>query len=355
MAYKKKSSGHKADKYAITAEDSVKRTVLSAVIILGILALFGTLAWRFVDMQLAPEYEPKDVWAEAFANVENNRVGIVFNSIGTTDDEYEQLRTACNQYIESYTTPNPIDANLDVDIAVGEKSYVDSGLTESGEDESSPDSYIASDDVPLNTGVQREDAGAAKPNPLGQVETGPIYLEEMLMIRYINNDGLMSVVTGAFDKDKNIKVLTQPELQQFYYETYTPNEESDTEESEDSPEATNSRVISEEEYLNEVSDCISKLLLAQSNVDEQAAMNSALNYFTTDGKDSVLASRQLLAIDGNTVIELAFGLCGKSSTSQVVKDRVYLQYNINNGAETSRVNIIVKLNSNLRIFDIDVI
>lgn len=348
MAKGKRNNKNKANKinYEISTSENIRMTLISAFIILAIVVGFGIAGVSLHSRLTRTEISIDDVWAEAFASVESNRVGIVFNSMSTTDEEYDLLRNACNTYIESIKNPDDTDANLSVDIDVSEQSYIDGNIDNNSK------SNLHNDD--------RTDDGA-NPNPLNQVETGPVYFEDMLMIRYINSDGLMNVATGAFDygntqskSSNNTVVLSQPELSEFYSNNFktiaTVESEEDAE-----PESTPNKTIPESEYMMAVSDCIKQLMLARSNSDEQAAMNKALNYFTSDGKESVLNGKELLEISDDTEISYVFGMCGKSSTSQTVKDRVYLQYDVVNGDNITRVNIIVKLNSNLRIFDIDII
>lgn len=377
--------------------------IIVGIITLGGIGVINLNSQRHNNVTVIP-----DVWAQAFRDVESSRVGIVFNGMSTTEDEYGKLRLACNKYIEELNRATDLDTSVNVDIKVNENTFVDNETNKSvtgtdNKDEKEKASGESSNTAQKNQlhlgnteNIQQIEVKgdmkipdleywlkyASRKSNLSQyslVETGPVYFDNMVMIRYINSNGDLSVITGAYSFDKsNIVVLKQNEIEGFYTDTYlnlgdmnkinlTNSDNSDTtsttdttdklntNSSEQTADIVNDNTMSEEEYLKEVSECISKLLLARNNLDEKSAMSNALMYFTSDGKESVLSSRSIISIEDDTEISLLFGLCGKSNTSKNIKDRIYLQYEVRNGDDTSKVNIIVKLNSNLRIFDIDII
>lgn len=342
MAKQSKKVSNK-NKIAVSSDRELTQTLLAAFLIVGVILGMGFLGLRLYDNITGFEFTPKDVWQEAFESVESNRVGIVFNSMSTTEDIYDSLRTACNNYIEELNKSNRADTNLNVDVNIDENTYVDK-IDKSTQD------------ISASKASEPEKLLANNTSESSLVETGPIYFEDMLMIRYVNYLGELSVITGAY-KDGEATVVRQDKLAEYYRDNFnTSNEISNLEdESSDIIEESNKKTISEYEYMEEVANCIKLMLLARNDSDETKAINEALAYFTLDGKDSVISSREVIGITDESRLELAFSICGKSSTSKTVKDRVYLQYKLANGENTEMINIIVKLNSNLRIFDIDIV
>ena len=97
-------------------------------------------------------------------------------------------------------------------------------------------------------------------------------------------------------------------------------------------------------------------MLSKDLESENLAVNKSLPYFTSDGKNAVLSSRQLINESANST-KLRVCLCGKSDTSKIINDRIYMQFDIldSNQSILQTINIIAKLNSNLRVFDIDIV
>ena len=306
---------------------AIQTIISSSIIALAIAASIIVVISRLYIENENP-INSKDLWEEAFNEVENNKVGIQFNSISTTTDEYEELRSACNKYIESSSqsnTTNNIDLNLDLELDISEDTYVDNSVKSVQK---------------TNTDVVDKSESA--------VETGPLYFEDILMIRYIDSHGNLSVVLGIFINNK-IQILRQDELQSKIKLGITKDNKSDI-------NIDSSHKIDENTYLYNVSDCISKLLLSKDLESENLAVNKSLPYFTSDGKNAVLSSRQLINESANST-KLKVCLCGKSDTSKIINDRIYMQFDIldSNQSILQTINIIAKLNSNLRVFDIDIV
>ena len=314
-------------------DNSIAHTIICAVFIVAIISFFGVLIINKETEQ--PGYvlsNSNDVWQREFQKVEENRVGIIFDGVSTTEKEYDILRKACNDYIDTLES----DTIVDVNVAVSEDTFVDN--TESLDIfdlpkamENTPEYYSTESDM---------------------VETGPVYFNDLIIIRYINDEGQLKVVAGQFNKDKSDVIL----LNQSDINTESVlGEVNDTENQELNAEDINSKQMSEAEYINTVSDCIVSLLKSRNSTEEQSAISKLLAYFTSDGKNAMTKSKEAISLNTSSDVEMIFGAAGKSDTSKTIKDRIYLRYKITDYSGESYVNLIIKLNNYLRIFDIDMI
>lgn len=311
----------------ISRDTEFKRTIISAITVVTIIAV-GCII--FIILQETPYHnESVDLWKEAFEEVENDKIGVVFNSLSTTSDEYIKLRDACNNYIDK---SNDVDLSLELKLDISEDTFVDNNLTDNTDK------------------IQKESKEVTEENKV--VETGPLYFDNILILRYIDDNGNLSVVSGIYNESNEIEVLRQDEIR----DAVELNKSLYNKEGTDDTAIYDNEPISEDDYLYHIANCIHNLLLANTDESENNAIMESLYYFTSDGKDSVLNSRYLLKEDYAEAI-LKVCLCGKSDTSKVQNDRIYLQFDIinNSGDVLQTLNIIVKLNSNLKVFDIDIV
>ena len=313
--------------------------ILIPTAILGVLAIVTALIITNANIKGSEVYmeNTEDVWEQAYRDVEKNRVGIEFDPIVTSEDEYEALRVKCNEYISNLETSNDqntkIDANLDVDTVVKEEQFID-GLTESSSEQSTDDK-----------------------NSQTLTETGPVYFQDMLMIRYISYSGDLVVVIGTYNSNGDIEILRQGQLESNI-EKYSDISSSNNLDDEDSSSKSldkNFEYLSESEYLNDLSKTLEIILKAYTNEEIEEAETRAINYFTLEGKQAVFGNKKSLRIGKDAEVETVYIAAGKSVSSKSYKDRVYTQIKISVGEKSTIVNIILKLNSNLRIYDIDII
>lgn len=310
-------------------------TIICALVIVIIISAFGILMVNSVTKRNSYKNSitEADIWEQEFKKVEENRVGIIFNGVTTTEDEYNVLRVSCNNYIENSEDSIDLDANIDVEVTVNEDTFVDKSDNE----------HLSVFNLPKSL----ESKQSKSSNEFNMVETGPIYFNNLLMIRYINDFGELKIVCSTFTDDikTNIISFNQSDINKYYKITDDHSNEN----------KSSNKQISEDKYVSTISECIKNLLLSKNIQDERDAISESLSYFTLDGKNTVLKSRESFNITDDTTIELVTGIAGKSDTSKTIKDRIYLQYKINSNGEVRYTNIIIKLNSNLRIFDIDII
>lgn len=315
---------------------STKEVIIPVIILL----FFGVLIGVTIVNQLLPHFTDRDnnfdttsseasIWEKAFLEAEKNKVGVVFEPINTTEDEYTQLRIKCNEFLEESNEGKQVDANIAVDTVVDEEQFIDGDTSRSKSSEADE----------------------------SMSETGPIYFQDMLMIRYINTDGHLKVVTGMFNSDKtDILVTRQDKLTATIEKASLTGVASKESEVYDNQEDTSTQNWeTESEYLKGVDNTLKAMLLANSTEEIREAESMAMNYFTVEGKQTVFGNRKDIKLSKGSTIDTIYIAAGKSDSNKTYKDRIYTQLKIHVGEDEFYTYIILKLNSNLRIFDIDII
>ena len=309
-----------------TAEVVLPAVILLVTIVVILIAILGGIASligapnKTADQAAIEE----EVWHKAYLEAEKNKVGVIFETISTTDKQYEELRKACDEYINTKFNGKNADANINVDTIVEEKVYVD------------------------NEGkVTPRSIDTTTPS-----ETGPIYFDNMLMIRYINAEGLLKVVTGIITETGEIITVGQSGIEDVYKNNKIASSDKQPE-----PEiiSENMEYTTEKVYLDGICNIIHKMLLANTVESIREADSAAVRYFTYEGKQTVFDNKGGIKLADNAEIETVFIRAGKSDTSKTYKDRIYTQQRVKIGETSTTLNIVLKLNSNVRIFDIDII
>ena len=82
-----------------------------------------------------------------------------------------------------------------------------------------------------------------------------------------------------------------------------------------------------------------------------------LPYFTVEGKDTLEIVKNTLNIQSDYNLDLLLSLIGKSNLDKELKDRIYMQFKIvsNSLGIDETINIVARLNSNLKVFDVDIL
>lgn len=305
------------------------KTVMMAILMLVMVVPIGIIAINSVYRLnnpvkvLSEEEQINAVWEEAFRAIESNRVGIIFDTIETTEEQYSLLRAKCNEEIESDN--QKADLTVDVNVPISEPTYVDNSAD------------IAN--------------GSREDTKRQLVETGPIYFNDMLMVRYINSDGIMRVVSAAFSNEEktSIEILEQSDISDSEYSPKYSQEQEQDEQANTEP----SNTLSEKSYVSEIVSCIEEMLTPGTSISDY--IDTVTSYFTVEGKTSVESGRDFLKLNESSQVNRVYWVAGKSDTSKTIKDRIYVQYLIKSNGQEKLVNIVVKLNQNLRIFDIDIL
>lgn len=348
--------------------------------------------------------EQSDVWEQAFLAAESERVDVVFTSISDSNSlDYNELRVAANTVIEDTTELVEKESNINIHVSDSVKKSVsskkidganiedgaegsrlqvvevpsstpsridessDSGES-SGTEESSEESVSSTSSESSHQEDRSADSKEGKATESKEsesssrdthpsvgtadsqsqvVETGPIYFDDLLMIRYVNAAGDIQVLNSMNDGD-NILVFGQNDLPEYSSKF---SDSSIVDGSLDVSEVDTSK-LSENEYIAVIASCTRALLISNDPEDINNAFHNAVQYFTASGKNSIVGVREALRLSKDTDLELQIGMAGKSDTMKVVKDRVYLQFKY---GDNMYLNVIVKLNDNLKVYDIDII
>lgn len=331
---KKNKSRHNIELQYNTSEVLVPALILLAFTVFILLGITGIVD-RIVNKPEEIDIEAQ-IWEESFRRAEQNRVGIIFNPISTTNSDYNRMQDNALQFAEEEYKVYEADAQVEVNTVVDEKLYVD------GAD---PDS-VHSENIDMSKDMR---------------ETGPIYFNDMLMLRYITEDGHMRVVLSLLDSERDrIESTKQSNLINLARRLGRTNEIVKDGIPEEVIERLmsidSSQSIKEGDYLLGLADATIQLLKTQSINNISEAERKAIKYYTVDGKETVYGSRTDIPIEADSEVTLEYIAAGRSDTSKNTKDRIYMQLSITHtGDETSYVYIVLKLNSNLRIFDIDIL
>lgn len=249
------------------------------------------------------------------ADAQYTKLDIKFNELVTSKEDYNKLKESCKQFVSK-------ENNIDTD-------KVSNGYTNSN------GKYI---DTEKQTGSEKEETSKGGLDEMN--ETGPIYLNDMLVMRYISDSGKMKVVASKLNEDTGeIKTSALNDLE--------TEEVSDWKSNNRDTKITGT--ITEDAYLQDVM-TIFVSLVTQKEID-YTLKREALQFFTEDGYNSMIKNTNRLLVDKNS-LEVKYIVAGKSSLENQSKDRVLLQMVV---GKDSYINVVIKLNKNNKIFDIDTV
>lgn len=251
------------------------------------------------------------------ADAQYTKLDIKFNDLITSKEDYNKLNKSCKQFVSE-------GDNEDTD-------WVSDGYTKSN------GKYI---DTKKQTGSEKEES-------LDEMnETGPIYLNDMLVMRYISDSGEMKVVAAKINESTGeIKTSALNDLRL----TAKEKDEVSDWKNKSSKNTKITGTITEDAYLQDVMS-IFVSLVTQKDID-YTLKREALQFFTEDGYNSMIKNPNRLLVDKNS-LEVKNIVAGKSSLENKNKDRVLLQMVV---GKDSYVNVVIKLNKNNKIFDIDIV
>lgn len=251
------------------------------------------------------------------ADAQYTKLDIKFNDLITSKEVYNKLNKSCKQFVSEGDS--------------GDTDWVSDGYTKSN------GKYIDT----------KKQIGSEKEEILDEMnETGPIYLNDMLVMRYISDSGEMKVVAAKINESTGeIKTSILNNLR-------LTNKEKDEVSDWKNKSSKNTKItgtITEDAYLQDVMS-IFVSLVTQKDID-YTLKREALQFFTEDGYNSMIKNPNRLLVDKNS-LEVKYIVAGKSSLENKNKDRVLLQLVVD---KNSYVNVVVKLNKNNKIFDIDIV
>lgn len=251
-----------------------------------------------------------------------------FTKSATTAEEYNLLYSACVQYMESRNTPQEQAPVVDVT----EDTFVDTGESSSSDETSEPDVYTEYDRA---------------------------YFEDFLMVRYVSQSGDIYVV-GAHLGGENrteAELLDQDDFRSVHFTTVVEEEaEEDRKwqfwsdpEQELEEELEKNGSVSEETFVSCVSQCTLDLL-SKTETDERI-----FSHFTEEGMASLLRIMQVLGIDADSSVGILLAEVGASDPNLGTMDRLYLRCELLRDSGVTYLNLLVKLNQNLMVYDVDTI
>lgn len=249
------------------------------------------------------------------ADAQYTKLDIKFNELVTSKEDYNRLKESCKQFVSK-------ENNVDTD-------KVSNGYTKSN------GKYI---DTEKQTGSEKEETSKGSLDEMN--ETGPIYLNDMLVMRYISDSGKMKVVASKINDDTG-------EIKTSALDGLETKEVSDWKSNNRDTKITGT--ITEDAYLQDVM-TIFVSLVTQKDID-YTLKREALQFFTEDGYNSMIKNTNRLLVDKNS-LEVKYIVAGKSSLENQSKDRVLLQMVVD---KDNYINVVIKLNKNNKIFDIDTV
>lgn len=326
------------------------------------------------------EYENKDLihsikLGDTTENIEiqdiNTRV-VSFENSSLTDSQYSSLNEACQQYIENERLEY-FDNHIDVDVTIDETLYIDNMISNQAVQDRGIDigislklsydsknkcnndidsNYISTMNIEAYNIVSNEYSGSLiYTNQMSKADV--IYFDNILMERYMDNDGLMKIIFSAFDEGEPI-IIRQQEL------AYSDASAIDLSEF----RLPNSDIMSEKEFIADISFNIVSLI--KKNTDEIDNKDFG-NIFTIDGKSIMLGISKSIKDEiknefdtedmAKININMEYAVAGKSPDLDDTdkKDRIYIRYRVDDGNSEDYFNIVVKLTPELSIFDIDLV
>ena len=284
-----------------------------------------------------------------------DRVGYVFEEITTNGETYDGLRDVCDKYIGALNKVNGrvknVDVVIDEDLHIDDSDVDDQELIENITVESASSQGISGDtveggNIEIDKHEKLENIGIPDLYKLSTLYTkkiekeenkfvmaNTVYFQNIVLNTYVNSNGSIYSVFGIMGNDGSYKCIESKDIR-GYLEYREPESE------------TTIDLLYENEYILNVDDCLTGILTGNA-----VNYKEVIDKYMTSSSVKVLSNlKYKLGINKNTNIMLNAAICGKSDEDITVKDRVYLQYKI----DESIVDIIIKLDGN-KIFDIDVV
>lgn len=246
-------------------------------------------------------------------------------SPATTEEEYDLLYAACAQYMEAQSAPDTFGPVVDVT----EEVFID------------PDPETAAPD--------------RTPLPNGYTEYDRAYFEDFLMVRYVSRSGDICVVGACLEgaSRSEVRLLSQEEFSSEHFAA-AAGEASSWKQwfgagQKLEKELAESGTVSEETFVFCVGQCILDLM---SGTENETRLNS---HFTAEGMASLTRIIQVLEIDPDCSAGIVLAEAGTSEEGLEDLDRLYLRCELLCGDDAMYLNLLLKLNGSMQIYDVDTI
>lgn len=171
------------------------------------------------------------------------------------------------------------------------------------------------------------------------------YFQDMLIRRYVSDNEKLKVVCTVVSNHE-IDSMKQIDLDKSIKASIDLNEIR-------LPTTLN---INENEYIAAIYDCIS-YVIKTGKVVETENKTIVSDYMTDTGLIETLKLRDLIKCNEDYNTYFRYGKIGKSEINLENKNRAYIQFEVQENIldEAKVVNIMAKLNSDNKIFDIDIL
>ena len=269
------------------------------------------------DEKIRKEYESM---SKAYSDQEGVYLSININNITTKEKEYNKMKDICNTYIKSEVNEEEINKSDLVQLQTGIKINTN-------------EIYVDNKDNSETFNNTETTSNSAELN-----ETGPIYFQDKLLLRYINDNGLFKIIASD-----NKDVYNKSELNKLFNSYTEFNEKSNT------------GKLSEEQYLQEIINIITTVLETNTKDIDKNTKKQAVRYFTYNGYKYIVANNAY-NIENGDKLDVQVAEIGKSNINIENKDRIFIQYKLTKkNKEEKLINIVVKLTQQYKVFDIDII
>lgn len=329
------------DKHKNNYKHRVSNIIAIVIPVLTILLIISVIVSNLWTRKSIQRTRSKFVSTLKESDFSSEKVGIRFGKIATTRSEYKDMQDSCKNYI----CKNDIAVtDIDTDVDITESTYIDTN----------------------GNSISTSDTNK-------YYESGPIYMDNKVLDRYINSDGQMKVVLAQLtyknpleiglshravssddyiiqtvDKEGFSKVLKKPTVKQSNFVPITESDNSFGAFSDDTG-TVSSNNITEEEYLTDLGNIFTELLRKSSDDIDSSLRYKAMNYFTYDGYRTIIDGTVYIPSKSQN-ISLDFIESG-SSEIKGKQDRVLMGIKV--GQQS--IDIIFKLDSNNKVFDIDIL
>lgn len=275
----------------------------------------------------------------------NSQIDIAFNNIDTSNEEYDILRDKCIEYANN----NDVHiSNIETSVKVTETTYIDNSKYK----------YKYLSDT--------------------MYETGPVYMNDAILLRFMNEKGELKIIAAKAVFNDNISldfninntyndsteyiVVDGQHLEELFYDT--ENEFINTEMSEylynikpiQYINENNNFIVkvTEDNYFKDMSSIFIEIIKKSSDDIDKELKEKALNYFTYDGYNTIVNGVEHIESD-TTNISVSFIKAGKSSIDALYCDRIIMQLVTENNNNKIYTNLIIKLDQSHKVFDIDIV
>ena len=275
----------------------------------------------------------------------NSQIDIAFNNIDTSNEEYDILRDKCIEYANN----NYVHiSNIETSVKVTETTYIDNSKYK----------YKYLSDT--------------------MYETGPVYMDDAILLRFMNEKGELKIIAAKAVFNDNISldfninntyndsteyiVVDGQHLEELFYDT--ENEFINTEMSEylynikpiQYINENNNFIVkvTEDNYFKDMSSIFIEIIKKSSDDIDKELKEKALNYFTYDGYNTIVNGVEHIESD-TTNISVSFIKAGKSSIDALYCDRIVMQLVTENNNNKIYTNLIIKLDQSHKVFDIDIV